>query len=152
MGSLYPGKDPPAPASTSENAARVVGAEEGDGPGPYVMSCETLTGDAIVNGQGDKLGTLAHVMLDVPAGRIAYAVLARGGVLGLGERLHAIPWSALTLDAERHRFVLDVDAERLDKAPGFDRAHWPRMADPAWARGVERFFQREGAKGGAGLQ
>ena len=87
-----------------------------------VMSCETLAGDPVVDTRGRRLGVLAHVMIEVPRGRVAYAVLARGGVLGLGEKLHAIPWSALTLDVRTHRFVLDIEGERLDAMPAWDAA------------------------------
>ena len=78
-------------------------------------------------------------MLDVPSGRVAYAVLSRGGVFGLGAKLFAIPWNALTLDAPRQCFVVGVDRERLDRAAGFDRAHWPSMADEAWASSVHDY-------------
>jgi sporulation protein YlmC with PRC-barrel domain len=110
------------------------------GPGPYVMAWETLAGDAVVNAADEELGKLEHVMVDVPSGTIAYAVLACGGVFGIGEKLFAIPWRALTLDAERNCFVLDVSRERFEAAPGFDRDHWPAMADPAWARGVHDYY------------
>ena len=109
-------------------------------PGTFLMACSALAGDAIVNLAGEQLGTLEHVMLDVVTGRIAYGVLARGGVLGLGARLFAVPWPALVLDVERQCFVLDVALERLRRAPGFDREHWPAMADPGYARTVEEFF------------
>ena len=104
------------------------------------MTCSAIVGDAVVDSSGEELGTLDHMMIDVPQGCIAYAVLACGGVFGIGVKLFAIPWSALALDSERNRFVLDVSRERLDKAPGFDRDHWPAMADPAWARSVHDFF------------
>ena len=104
-----------------------------------VLACSTLAGDPVVNPAGEALGTLEHLMLDVGAGRIAYGVLARGGVLGLGAKLFAIPWEALTLDAERKCFVLDVSLDRLRRAPSFDREHWPATADPAFARTEEAF-------------
>jgi hypothetical protein len=81
-------------------------------------------------------------MLDVPSGRIAYAVLSFGGVIGFGDKLFAIPWSALTLDADRKCFILDIDKERLKNAPGFDKNHWPAMADATWARQVHSFYNR----------
>src|SRR5688572_33447888 len=118
MGNMYPGKDPPAPATTLEEHPEVVGdTGDPDSPGPFVMSSETLIGDSVVNRKDEDLGTIEHVMVDVPSGRIAYAVLACGGVFGLGEKLFAIPWGALTLDAERRCFVLDVAKDRLEKAP-----------------------------------
>ena len=110
------------------------------GPGPYVMSCATLAGDTVIGPRGEDLGKLDHVMLDIPSGRIAYGVLARGGVFGIGERLFAVPWDALTLDPARNCFVLDVDRDRLERAPGFDRDHWPAMADAQWARRVHSHY------------
>jgi hypothetical protein len=86
----------------------------GSGPGPRLMTADTLTGD---------------IMLDVPRGRIAYAVMASGGFLGLGEKLFALPWSALTLDAQRECFVMDASATRFQNAPGFDHDHWPSSAE-----------------------
>jgi len=143
MGHLIPGETPPPPSSTA-SGARVQGATQaGEGPGPFVMSCGTLSGDAVIDARGDDIGRLEHVMLDVPSGRIAYGVLGRGGVFGIGEKLFAIPWDAFTLDAARRCFVLDVDRERLEKAPGFDRDHWPAMGDAAWATQVHTYYQRE---------
>ena len=141
MGSLFPGEDPPLPSSTSVEGARLVGdAGDSAGPGPFVMSAETLAGDSVVNAQGEDLGTLEHIMIDVPSGTIAYGVLACGGVFGVREKLFAIPWSALALDARRKCFVLEVSRQRLEGAPGFDRDHWPRMADARWAREVHEYF------------
>ena len=56
-------------------------------------------------------------MLGVVSGRVAYAVLSYGGFLGIGQKLFAVPWSALTLDTENKRFTLDVEKDRLENAP-----------------------------------
>jgi sporulation protein YlmC with PRC-barrel domain len=147
MGTLYPGQDPPPPASTSAQGAGIVGrVGRADGPGPHVMACSTLAGDPVVNREGEGLGTLEHIMIDVRGGKIAYGVLVHGGVLGLGARLYAVPWDALTLDVERRCFVLPVSRARLQEAPGFDRDHWPAMSDPSWARSVHDFYQAPGGE------
>ena len=111
------------------------------GPGPKIMAADTLEDDDIVNTAGDKLGELEHIMIDVPSGRVAYAVLSFGGFLGLGDKLFAIPWRALRIDPPNHRFILDVDKETLDIAPGFDKDHWPSMADEQWARDVHAYYK-----------
>lgn len=128
--------------SSKEGAAIIGGGVRtgNEGPGPRIMSASTLEGDEIVNTRGEKLGDLEEVMLDVATGRIAYAVLASGGFLGMGEKLFAIPWSALTLDPENKCFILDVDKERLEQAPGFDKDHWPAMADRSWAAQVHTYY------------
>jgi sporulation protein YlmC with PRC-barrel domain len=111
------------------------------GPGPYVMAADTLEGDDVINPGGEKLATLDKIMLDVQTGKIAYAVLSSGGVLGIGEKLRAVPWRALTLDAENECFILDVSKEELEQAPGFDKDNWPSMADDSWAREVHTYYR-----------
>jgi sporulation protein YlmC with PRC-barrel domain len=122
--------------------AAIVNADErrSNGPGPYVMDAATLRDDGVVNVNGEDLGQIESIMLDVTTGQIAYAVLSFGGFLGMGKKLFAIPWSALTLDAAEKRFVLDVSKERLENAPGFDKDHWPSMADPAWATELHAYY------------
>ncbi len=129
-------------ARTGEGAAILGGATRpgNEGPGPRLMTASTLEGDDIVNRQGDKLGELEEIMLDVTTGRIAYAVMGAGGFLGMGDKLFAIPWSALTMDPENHCFILDADKERLQRAPGFDKDHWPSMADMTWATEVHSYY------------
>jgi sporulation protein YlmC with PRC-barrel domain len=114
--------------------------DDSDGPGPEIMAASTLEGDDVVNGKGEDLGDIKEIMIDVPSGRVAYAVLSSGGLLGMGDKLYAIPWQALTLDTERKCFILDVDAERLKAAPGFDKDHWPSMADTTWASEVHAYY------------
>ena len=80
------------------------------------MGADTLMGNDVFNDQGEDLGDIKEIMLDVGAGRISYAVLSYGGVLGIGDKLFAVPWEALTLDTENKRFSLDVAKDRLDKA------------------------------------
>jgi len=111
-----------------------------DGPGPEVMDADTLIGDNVVNAAGEDLGEIKAIMLDVTSGRIAYAVLSFGGFLGMGNKLFAIPWSALTLDTREKRFILNTAKERLENAPGFDKDHWPAMADANWARQLHEYY------------
>ncbi len=110
------------------------------GPGPALMGADTLMGNDVYNSQGEDLGDVKEFMIDMASGRITYAVLSFGGLMGLGDKLFAVPWSALTLDTINKRFTLDVVKETLAAAPGFDSDHWPAMADPTWAKGVHQFY------------
>lgn len=112
------------------------------GPGPEIMAANTLEDNDVLNPDGEKLGDIKAIMLDVLHGRIAYAVLSHGGVLGVGEKLFAIPWSALTLDTQRKCFVLDVSVASLKGARGFDKHDWPRMADETWARDIHQYYNQ----------
>ncbi len=126
-----------------DEGAEVIGGDtDTDGPGPYIMAADTLEGDSVTNNEGESLGEIKSIMVDVPRGRVAYAVLSFGGVLGLGEKLFAIPWSALTLDTNNKCFILDVDKQTLKNASGFDKSHWPSMADLSWARDLHSHYGR----------
>jgi PRC-barrel domain protein len=70
-------------------------------------ACGGLVGAPVVNGAGDEIGTLAHLVVDLGEARIAFALVAHGGVLGLGERLAAFSWSQLMFDPARDCFVAD---------------------------------------------
>jgi sporulation protein YlmC with PRC-barrel domain len=107
---------------------------------PRVLAADTLTGDKVVNLQNEDLGKIEHLMIDLGTGRIAYAVLSFGGFLGMGDKLFAIPWSALTVDTLEKRFILQVDKELLKRAPGFDKEQWPNMADRAWGSQVFKYY------------
>ena len=104
------------------------------------MAADTLEGGRVVNRTGEELGAIEEIMIDVQRGSVAYAVMSCGGFLGMGDKLFAIPWHALTLDAERHCFVLDADRGRFETAPGFDKDQWPSMADDRWAAEVHDFY------------
>jgi sporulation protein YlmC with PRC-barrel domain len=64
-------------------------------------------------------------MIDLQSGRIGYAVLSFGGILGLGDKFFAIPWKALTQRPHEHAFLLDIPKEIPERAEGFDKDHWP---------------------------
>lgn len=110
------------------------------GPGPRLMGANTLLDNDVYNLQGDEVGDIKEFMLDMPTGHVAYAVLSFGGFWGMGEKLFAVPWSALTLDTQNHCFKLDVSREKLEKAPGFDKDRWPDMSDPSWSSSIHAYY------------
>ena len=82
-------------------------------------------------------------MIDVDTGQIAYAVLSFGGFLGFGDKLFAIPWNALKLDAANKVFKLNIERKVLKSAPGFDKDNWPDMADSAWGYEIYQHYGYE---------
>ncbi|MGV8834999.1 PRC-barrel domain-containing protein [Cellvibrio sp.] len=111
-----------------------------DGPGPRLMGADTLIGNDVCNLQNEDIGDIKEIMLDVATGNIEYAVLSFGSFLGMGEKLFAVPWTALKLDTENKRFLLDVDKDRLKNAPGFDKDSWPDLADKTLANDLHSYY------------
>jgi sporulation protein YlmC with PRC-barrel domain len=105
-----------------------------------VLSASSLKGDNVVNHQGEALGKIEEIMIDLDRGRIAFAVLSFGGFLGMGDKLFAIPWQAFSVDTIQKRLVLNTKKELLEKATGFDKSNWPNMADPTWGSTVYGYY------------
>lgn len=114
----------------------------GEGPGPDVMAAATLEGTKVFSADGQHVGKISEIMLDVRGGRIAYAVLAEGGFLGVGATLHAIPWNALTLDTSEKCFRVAIPAQRIRENPGFEKDQWPSMTDPSWGRQLHEHYDQ----------
>lgn len=104
------------------------------------VKASAMIGTDVVNPKGDNLGDVKEVVIDPRSGRVAYAVVSFGGFLGMGEKLFAVPWKALTLDTENKRFILNVEKDRLKQAPGFNKDHWPNMADQAWENEIHSYW------------
>ncbi len=119
-----------------------------DGPGPRLMGADTLMGEDVYNRQEEDLGDIKEIMIDMQSGQIAYAVLSFGGILGMGDKLFAVPWQALQLDTVNKRFILDVTKERLESAPGFDKDRWPDMASAEFGSQVHGFYGTQQAMPG----
>ena len=122
------------------NGSGAAGPDARRGPGPEIMGADTLVGNDVYNQKNEDLGDIKEIMLDMRSGKVGYAVLSFGGFLGMGEKLFAVPWNALTLDTKNKRFVLNVDKDRLKDAPGFDKDKWPNMADQTWAKELHSFY------------
>jgi sporulation protein YlmC with PRC-barrel domain len=102
------------------------------------LGATSLIQDKVVNLNGQDIGRIDELMIDVTTGRVAYAVMSFGGFMGIGNKLFALPWSAVTVDEAKKRFVVNVTRESLDEMPGFDKDHWPDLGDLEYATGVYR--------------
>jgi sporulation protein YlmC with PRC-barrel domain len=108
---------------------------------PRVLSAAKIIGERVVNTEGEQLGNIKDLMIDLDDAQIAYAVLAFGGFLGLGDKLFAIPLEALIF-GEDHTVILDVDREVLKNAPGFDKDRWPDSAqyEAGWLLDIYEYY------------
>ena len=89
------------------------------------LSSSSLIGDSVKNPQGEDLGSVEEIMIDLSSGSVAYVVLSAGGVLGMGDSYFAIPWQMVSVDTDDHALVVDIDKDTVENAPGFDKDNWP---------------------------
>ena|SRR5690349_12985411 len=109
---------------------------------PQVLPATTMIGSKVVNREGEPLGTLKELVLDLEEGQIIYAVLSFGGFMGVGDKLFAIPWEAFLINPKDRTFILDVEKEVLKEAPGFDKDRWPDSAqyEAGWLLDIYEYY------------
>jgi sporulation protein YlmC with PRC-barrel domain len=98
-----------------------------------------LIGSEVRNPQGEKLGEIKDLIVDVGNDRVHYAVLSFGGVMGVGDKLFAYPVRSFSQTADKDELVLNVDKARLRSAPGFDKDRYPDWNTGRYREEVERF-------------
>ncbi len=103
-----------------------------------IWKATDLIGRTVKNPENQDLGKVEDLAIDPDRGRIAYAVLSFGGFLGVGDKFFAIPWSSF--EPRTDVLVLNVAKDKLKTAQGFDKSHWPDMADMRWATATHAFF------------
>lgn len=89
------------------------------------LTASSVIGDTVESANGEKLGTIDNLMVNLNSGMVEYVVLELGAFLGVGGKLFAIPFQELKLRAEEKVFIIDRDRDFLEKLPGFDRKHLP---------------------------
>lgn len=109
-----------------------------------------IIGSNVRDPDNRKIGVIKDLMLDSRRGEIAYAVLSFGGVMGVGEKYHAIPWTALSPSDDGRFYVLHADKQTIAGAPGFDKSKWPDMADRKWSGEIDRYWRSMVGTGTAG--
>jgi PRC-barrel domain len=109
--------------------------------GNYTLAVKkTIIGSKVVNRAMEDLGEIEDIVIDSRNDRVAYAILSFHAVLGLGGKHFAVPWEAMQYDANEQRATLDIDKERLEKAPGFDKDDWPDMSRSEWLGRVDKSY------------
>src|SRR5437870_4873949 len=94
-----------------------------------LISSEKVDGTAVYNREGERLGTVHHLMIDKFSGRVEYAVMSFGGFLGIGESYYPLPWSKLTYSTRLGGYQVDLDRTRLEGAPGYTMSNQPDWSD-----------------------
>jgi sporulation protein YlmC with PRC-barrel domain len=97
-----------------------------------------IIGSDVRTRSGEKIGDIRDLMMD-DHGSIKLAIVSTGGFLGVGDRLHAVPWDALTL-GPKDDHILDIDKAHLQAAPGFTSKTWPNLGDDHWMADNRRYY------------
>jgi sporulation protein YlmC with PRC-barrel domain len=103
------------------------------------LSLEALRRHKVVNRASEALGHVDDFILDPQSGEVRYLILAAGGLLGVGDKLFAIPFGEIVVDDANERLILPFGVAAIKEAPGFLRGKLPDFA-PAYRKDIEGFY------------
>lgn len=92
-----------------------------------LIASNRVEGTAVYNREGEKLGRIEYFMVDKRSGRADYAVMSFGGLFGLGDHHHPLPWDVLDYDTGRGGYVVDLDKDKLTGGPSFRAGEEPEF-------------------------
>lgn len=99
-----------------------------------------LTGSRVEDSQGQRVGSLSDIVLDVGTGQAAFAVVKTPGLLGIGADAYAVPWRLLHRKPDSQTLALSIPAQRLEAAPRFSRDAWRETPPGDWARAIYTYY------------
>lgn len=124
-------------------------ARDGDISENRLIAADRVTGTAVYDSDGDRIGVIDNLMIDKITGEVAYAVMSFGGFLGIGERYHPLPWDVLTYDTKLGGYNVGMAAANLKDAPNYDRTELSTFGDRDYGSRVDDYYStRRGQQGG----
>jgi len=115
-----------------------------------VVRSSAITGMAVRSPSDKDLGKVEDLVIDMKTGSIRYVAISFGGLLGIGDKLFAVPFRALHVQHEpgskSPHFVMNADKQTLENAKGFDKKNWPDFADPKFAQENDGHFTSSQAR------
>jgi len=98
-----------------------------------------VAGARVYNLVGEHLGHIEDIMIHKAGGQVAYAVMGFGGLLGIGEKFHPVPWTLLKYDTAQQGYLVPLDKETLAGAPSFARAELTEDDSP-WREEIHGYY------------
>ncbi len=106
-----------------------------------VIAADKVDGTSVYDMTGDKIGSIKNVMIDKISGKVVYATLAFGGVLGIGQKYHALPWDVLEYNTALGGYQVDVDRDRLEHGPAATEEELTgNFQNQEWGRRVYDYY------------
>ena len=104
------------------------------------VAASILIGHQVQNNEGQWIGRIHNIMVNLHSGRIEYLILEFGTFFGLSKKLFAIPFSEFSIIGNTNLFLINRSKEYLKAAPGFDRSHWPKTNLHSYFQDVDLFY------------
>ena len=107
-----------------------------------LITSDRVEGTNVYGRDGDKLGSIDHLVIDKLSGQVSCAVLEFGGFLGMGEDRYPLPWNMLKYDTDKEGYVVPIGKEQLEGAPRYRNNERPTWDDDYQSRVSSHYFEK----------
>ncbi|KRB49639.1 MAG: PRC-barrel domain-containing protein [Pseudomonadota bacterium] len=112
----------------------------------HLITASRVKGSSVFNQAGERIGHVEDLSIHKASGQVVYALMSFGGFLGIGERLHPLPWSMLEYDLGKDGYVVALEKSQLEAAPSLDRQDLEELgAGDSWRTKLFDYYGRYGA-------
>jgi sporulation protein YlmC with PRC-barrel domain len=136
------------PTEMPAHASHEMGTEpsSSEGTPTKVNKASGILGMAVRNQSDEHLGHVKDLVIDWKTEQVSYAVISTApkALLGIGEKLLAVPLTALTPSGDQKYLILNADKSKVEAALGIERDKWPSVSKPSW--GAQPFWQTDTEK------
>jgi hypothetical protein len=105
-----------------------------------LIGSDKVEGTAVYGANDTKIGAIERVMIDKKSGRVSYAVLSFGGILGIGDDHYPLPWQSLKYDTELGGYRTGITETQLKGAPKYGNDNAWNWNDPASAACINSYY------------
>ncbi len=93
---------------------------------------DDLIGSDLHNRNGDKVGSIEDFIVERGSGRLVFAIVEIGGVLGIGGTEFALPYEQLSWSDTDDRFLTDMTREAAEARGEFLPENWNDLHHVTW--------------------
>lgn len=130
LGVSQPATSPPAHPAQREAVS----------PSLVFAKSSSLSGLGVANPNGEVIATVSDLIVNRGSGRVEYALLTSGAILGLGGKTIAVPYDALSFDSAHTRFSVNLTREQIEHTATFTPENWPSLEHSTWTEDLEAWW------------
>lgn len=94
---------------------------------PKLILASRVLRTPVFTADADRLGHVDDISIDRLSGQCVYAIMSFGGLFGIGEKYHPLPWDVLQYDPDVGGFEVMMTREELQGAPHYTRAELEKL-------------------------
>ena len=105
-----------------------------------LIGSDKVEGTAVYGADRNKIGSIERVMIDKLSGKVSYAVLSFGGILGIGDDHYPLPWQSLKYDTNLGGYRTGITLDQLKGAPKYANDDAFNWSDATRTRAINEYY------------